>query len=690
MQPVPGQGPHNPAGHSRAELIEALHGATGSRLVTFRYELWDRTNTKVRDLPEVEDASVSQNWLADIKRTVDASIRDDGTIDWLSDRIVPFARVHLPPWGAEDWIELPLGVFLPSTPPRAVDAAGVIRRAITGYDKLQILADEATDGRLATSGIRAADDHYRRSLTGTWGDATSGQTWVAEASTGATLGVQISPQAWGFITTTSSASTLRELVLDAPEQADTEIYCALTFSPTPSTGSAWPGVLMRWTSVADFYRVRVLWGDDESIGLQATSGTTTVGDPVDCGFTRAGGLFVYLRARVVGHRVQARCWPPFETEPTEWQLDVDFEELGAVLITRGRVGVVASSSDDLGSFRFRRFAVSASPLGRYTDLVDALLPAGEPRRITPSGRVLPATREWDAGTTTLEIVNDLLGEINYESISVDEWGVYVAEPYVSPQERAGEYVYADDEASIMHPEAELEFDLFDRPNRWVRVVSNPDQPPIRVEYSNNDPASPTSIPRRGRVITDFDDEAEASDKAALLEQVVRAGFESTQIFEAVEFDTALNPLHSGNDVYRIVRDDLALNAVYAEHSWEMELAPGAAMRHRARRVVTLDTTFDDGILLGDLTVTGAVSADNMAWGIAVIDPVANTPTAAVVSGLELAGTGIVRAQATAESAVPHTAREESVYYPTRTGMTVYLYRTNDTQTNIHWFIMRDH
>jgi hypothetical protein len=61
----------------------------------------------------------------------------------------------------------------------------------------------------------------------------------------------------------------------------------------------------------------------------------------------------------------------------------------------------------------------------------------------------------------------------------------------------------------------------------------------------------------------------------------------SQIYESVEFDTGLNPLHSGHDLYRLKFGPLALNSPYVEQSWSMELKVGARMRHVARRVVTL-------------------------------------------------------------------------------------------------------
>jgi hypothetical protein len=69
--------------------------------------------------------------------------------------------------------------------------------------------------------------------------------------------------------------------------------------------------------------------------------------------------------------------------------------------------------------------------------------------------------------------------------------------------------------------------------------------------------------------------------------VARLAFEASQVYEAIEFETGLMPIHSGNDVYRITFSRLAVDAKYSEHTWEMDLDAAATMNHRARRVVTI-------------------------------------------------------------------------------------------------------
>lgn len=363
---------------SEETVLDALTGRRGTRRWAFRYERLSAANVKLADLDNVIACTVEQDWLADIKRKATFEILDDGTIDYLSERIKPYARLQLPPYGPGDYAEWPMGVFLLSTPSRSIDATDKVTRTVQGFDPLQALAD------------------------------------------------------------------------DKP--------------------------------------------------------------------------------------------------PTRYSLSV-----GTVVTT--------AVSDLLGSI---------------------------PKSIAASTKTLPADKEWDPGTSKLSIINNLLGTINYNSLSFDEDGVALVAPYTSPVERAPGYTYAVDDRSLLYPQVTQDLDVFSVPNQWTLVVSNPDQAPLVATVTNSDPASITSTVRRGRTITDHRVEEEATDLDALTARVQRLAFESSQVFETVTFTTGLNPLHSGNDIVQLDYPALAISAQYAEQSWRVELKAGAAMDHKLRRVVNVN------------------------------------------------------------------------------------------------------
>lgn len=228
----------------------------------------------------------------------------------------------------------------------------------------------------------------------------------------------------------------------------------------------------------------------------------------------------------------------------------------------------------------------------YATAVRSLLAgAGISRmNVEPTTLTLPTDREWDPGTSRLEIVNDLLQAMAYEPITFDSEGVAVARAYVLPELRPSTYTYADDTASVTMTEAEQSFDLENVPNQWTLVVSEPDRPPLRSQWVNDNPASPTSVPSRGRIIAVFDDSVDAADQDTLDLITQRRAYDDTQGHLEVEFSTGLMPFHDDEDVLRLDLSRLGATMNYVESMWSMNLAAGAAMEHRAVRVINLDPT----------------------------------------------------------------------------------------------------
>lgn len=104
-------------GYTAQQIKDALHGKYAPRDIEFRYELLDKNDVKIKDLDNVESGEVRLDSLAQIKRTARFRLKDDSSINWLSDRIKPYCRVkvetiHTPKvttWadiGAKKWSEL--------------------------------------------------------------------------------------------------------------------------------------------------------------------------------------------------------------------------------------------------------------------------------------------------------------------------------------------------------------------------------------------------------------------------------------------------------------------------------------------------------------------------------------------------------------------------------------------------------
>jgi len=207
--------------------------------------------------------------------------------------------------------------------------------------------------------------------------------------------------------------------------------------------------------------------------------------------------------------------------------------------------------------------------------------------LTPSTKTLPAARDWDPGTSKLEIINDLLRAIVYHDLWFDENGVAVAAPYISPAEKASEYTYKNDNRSVLLPDAEQLLDLWSVPNKWVLTVSESDMEVLRSEYTNTNPNSPTSTVSRGRTIVRYET-VDAESQAALDAMVERMAFEDSQVYETFQLGTAVMPFHSHMDVLTLEFTDMSIPATrYEEVFWGFELKAGSAMKHIVRRIVTV-------------------------------------------------------------------------------------------------------
>lgn len=363
------------SGYTAAAVIAQLHSS--NRVLAFRYDLLTSANQFKKSLTNVLGASVSNNALADIKRTARFTLKEDSDINFLSDRIKPWVRLKMPDGGYAEW---PQGVFLLTTPPKKTDVTGIITREVDAYDQLQILADD---------------------------------------------------------------------------------------------------------KIADRYTV--------------TAGTN------------------YITA-----------------------VKTVIEGAG---ITQ--------------------------------------------HNLTATSKTLPADRDWAPGTSKLQIVNDLLGAINYRTLYFDEIGYAIARPYVTPSSRASEYTYADDDLSVIFPEVEQGLDLFAIPNKFICVCSESDRAALVSTYTNSNAASPTSTVSRGRTITDYREGIEAADQASLDSIVSRIAFEASQVYEQVTFESGIMPMHSENDCLTLTFTGLDISSKYIETGWSFDLAAGARMKHTIRQVVSI-------------------------------------------------------------------------------------------------------
>lgn len=127
---------------------------------------------------------------------------------------------------------------------------------------------------------------------------------------------------------------------------------------------------------------------------------------------------------------------------------------------------------------------------------------------------------WEAGTSKLKIINDLLDVAGYNSLWMDGMGNFQATPRVLPANRSILYEVlgiprelVDGQQGIYRPQWELDRDSFDVPNKVIAIqaAGGEDVAALVGQWTNTDPSSPYSYIARGRWVPHVLDSVETPE-----------------------------------------------------------------------------------------------------------------------------------------------------------------------------------
>lgn len=237
------------------------------------------------------------------------------------------------------------------------------------------------------------------------------------------------------------------------------------------------------------------------------------------------------------------------------------------------------------------------------EIRDILLSAGEAMAIDES--VTLATRTsmvWEAGTSKLKIINDLLDSAGYNSLWEDGWGNFKATPRVLPADRSIMYELLnlprelnDGEQSIYEPEWKRERDSFKVPNKVIAVqaAGGDDGDALTGQWTNEDPNSPYSYQSRGnRWITEVVDSVECPEGTP--EEIVdflQARARATLVqMSAVQAEVNVSHLPIPvrvSDVLRFSHTRAGVDARHVITKLDLDTSPTGLMRSTLQEVISL-------------------------------------------------------------------------------------------------------
>jgi len=205
---------------------------------------------------------------------------------------------------------------------------------------------------------------------------------------------------------------------------------------------------------------------------------------------------------------------------------------------------------------------------------------------TPSAAVLAEDRaDWELGTSYLDIVNQLLGEINYNPLWFNSDGMAIVEPASDPTAAHIEHTLDDTNVkSLLLPKISRMTDIYSAPNVIICICSNADKDePMVATSENTNPQSPLSIQRRKRRIAKVVQVNNIADQTELQAYADRLRNETMISGETIQVQTALLPGFGVDDVTAIRYGDLF--AVCLERAYTMDLRVGGLMSHTLEKVV---------------------------------------------------------------------------------------------------------
>lgn len=165
--------------------------------------------------------------------------------------------------------------------------------------------------------------------------------------------------------------------------------------------------------------------------------------------------------------------------------------------------------------RSRHVLAAGAPVTpRIAQVLDAAGARGQ-TVITHSTAQAPSLLSWPAGTSPLIITNEMAGLIGHQGAWVDPHGRIQIAPYVAPGAKPESWRFEADDVTLLLPDWEDDLDL-SAPNVLIgRSAELEDGTVLEATVTDTNPASPTSIPRRGREVVEVIEGIEVANMAAL-------------------------------------------------------------------------------------------------------------------------------------------------------------------------------
>ena len=203
--------------------------------------------------------------------------------------------------------------------------------------------------------------------------------------------------------------------------------------------------------------------------------------------------------------------------------------------------------------------------------------------ISESEGTTSTNREWEIGTSYLDIINDLLTVVNYTSLYVDEMGNYIAKPYVLPNDREIELTLDEDDVdNVLEQHLVSEIDLFNIPNKFIRYCSSSPELALYAEYENVYGETGTN---NTWTQVDAQEVQDVANYDTLYEMCKKACADANSIYHKVQIATAIQPISTYMSTIQL--HQYQVNDKYSCTSFVIHLETGGSLEMNLRKIISI-------------------------------------------------------------------------------------------------------
>lgn len=233
---------------------------------------------------------------------------------------------------------------------------------------------------------------------------------------------------------------------------------------------------------------------------------------------------------------------------------------------------------------------------------DILLSSNEYIEIDSSSTLATSTgMVWEAGTSKLTIINDLLDVAGFNALWIDGYGNFQLTPRVLPANRSLTYdllgvprELKDGEQSIYQPEWTRDKDSFEVPNKVIAVqaAGGVSSAALVGVWTNEDPSSPYSYASRGRWIPHVLDSVDTPEgTAAATMEFLRNRARATLVqMSAVQAQLKITHLPIPvrvSDVIRFAHAEAGIDSRHVVTKIQLDTSPLGMMSSTLQEVISL-------------------------------------------------------------------------------------------------------